>query len=273
MKLGLLDDVGQKRAKASRVDTGYLRASILRRSRSVRRHAVPRGHGHSCGKGDVSQSNARRTSELSVKVLVLMIVVGVLVAGCAPRVMQTSDASTLQRPTERLTAANPARPTPTIAFGPKPVTAPAPAVAQAPSPPQVGRPASDFQLTDLKGRRVSLSDYRGRKVMLNFWATWCGPCRIEIPYMVQLYSEMQGKPFEILAVDLREDPARVGQFVDQFGMRFPILIDTTGKVGSAYFVNAIPTSVFIDENGVIKAIQRGSLSDAMLRKYVHDLLG
>lgn len=142
-----------------------------------------------------------------------------------------------------------------------------------PGPPQVGMQAYDFRLVDLHGNQVSLSDYRGKKVMLNFWASWCGPCRAEIPYMVKLYDEFQDKPFEIVAVNLREDPNKVQAFVTQMDMRFPILFDTTGQVGSAYFVSGIPTSVFLDEQGIIQAVHRGMLTDAMLRRYVSDLLG
>jgi len=141
-----------------------------------------------------------------------------------------------------------------------------------PKPPKAGEPAFDFALEDLNGSRVSLSDFHGTNVMLNFWATWCGPCRYEIPHMVALYSEMQGQDLEILAVNLREDAGQVRAFVSEYDMAFPVLLDLQGKVGGAYFVRGIPTSVFIDREGLIQAVHTGTLTDALLRQYVDNLM-
>jgi thiol-disulfide isomerase/thioredoxin len=124
----------------------------------------------------------------------------------------------------------------------------------------------------MQGKVVSLSDYRGKKVMLNFWATWCGPCRVEIPNMIKLYDELSAKGFVILAVNLREDRDQVAGFVEQNKMRFPILLDSDGSVGAAYFVRGIPTSVFINDQGIIQAVQVGTLTDAALRQYVGKLM-
>ncbi len=108
--------------------------------------------------------------------------------------------------------------------------------------------------------------------MLNFWATWCGPCRIEIPSMVKLYDEFHSRGFEILAVNLREDTAKVSQFAREYDIRFPILLDQGGVVSSNYFVHGIPTSVFVDDAGVIQNVHVGTLSESAMRKYVTDLV-
>jgi len=108
--------------------------------------------------------------------------------------------------------------------------------------------------------------------MLNFWATWCAPCRAEIPHMVKLYEERRDEGFEIVAVNLREGPERVGPFVERLQMEFPVLLDSSGKVGKAYSVRGIPTSIFLDENGVIQAVHVGTLTDESLHKYVAALI-
>ncbi len=162
--------------------------------------------------------------------------------------------------------------TATIASIGSPTAAQPQATIIRPKPPAAGQTALDFSLKDLQGNTVSLSDYRGKKVMLNFWATWCGPCRAEIPHMVKLYDEIRDQGFEILAVNLRDDVSKITPFVEQFDMRFPVLLDTTGLVGAAYYVRGIPTSVFLDEEGVIQAVHTGTLSDAMLRAYVDKLM-
>jgi thiol-disulfide isomerase/thioredoxin len=141
-----------------------------------------------------------------------------------------------------------------------------------PKQPQAGAEAYDFELTDLQGNTVSLSDFRGKKVLLNFWATWCGPCRAEIPHMTRLYGELRDEDFEIVAVNLREDAAKVATFAEQFDMTFPVLLDPTGRVGSAYYVRGIPTSIFLDEQGVIQTVHVGTLTDEMLRAYVDQLM-
>ncbi len=147
-----------------------------------------------------------------------------------------------------------------------------PSQPQRPTVPEVGALAYDLTLATLDGDEVTLSDLRGKAVMLNFWASWCGPCRIEIPHMIALYDEYRDSGFEILAVNLRENPAQVQAFADQLGMNFPIALDTNGQVGAAYYVRAIPTTYFLDSEGVIRFIHRGTLSEAALRDYIERLL-
>jgi peroxiredoxin len=114
---------------------------------------------------------------------------------------------------------------------------------------EVGNVAPDFELNLLSGETVKLSDYKGKKVMLNFWATWCPPCKAEMPEMQQFYQGNKAK-VEILAVNM--DPnADVAGFAKERGLTFPILLDKKNEVQKNYQIVSIPTTFFLDENGVI----------------------
>ncbi len=117
---------------------------------------------------------------------------------------------------------------------------------------EVGDLAPDFRIANLKGGESSLSDYRGKVVLLNFWATWCGPCKAEMPSMEALYQSYSREDFEILAVsiDLEKD-APVQAFIEDFGFTFPVLLDEMFEVNDRYKVRVVPTSVVVDRNGVI----------------------
>jgi peroxiredoxin len=110
-----------------------------------------------------------------------------------------------------------------------------------------GAPA--FTLKDEKGENISLADYKGRVVLLNFWATWCVPCRTEMPDMVKLYDKFKDRGFVILAVDQQEDAQRVAKFKAELGINFPTAVDETGRVGLRYGVRALPTTYVIDRLG------------------------
>jgi DsbE subfamily thiol:disulfide oxidoreductase len=118
--------------------------------------------------------------------------------------------------------------------------------------------AVDFTLQDLTGRQNSLSAFEGRVVLLNFWATWCGPCRAEVPSMEQLYRELQDQGFSIVAINSQEPVEQVTSFVQEMGMSFPVLLDSLGKVGATYGVRAIPTTYIIDPEGAILARMVGT---------------
>lgn len=114
-------------------------------------------------------------------------------------------------------------------------------------------PAPDFTLRDLAGDRVTLSHLKGRVVFLNFWATWCPPCREEMPSMERLHQTHKGRGLLVLAVNLQESPNLVRKFARNFGLSFPILLDETGEVSSAYGARALPMTFLIDTNGSIAA--------------------
>ncbi|WP_130860286.1 redoxin domain-containing protein [Gracilibacillus phocaeensis] len=125
---------------------------------------------------------------------------------------------------------------------------------------EVGNLAPDFQLATLSGETVALSDYRGSKVMLNFWATWCPPCRVEMPDMEKFHQDTE---IEILAVNLTEtepNTKQVQQFVNEYGLSFPILLDEVIEVANTYAIQPIPTSFMIDSEGIIQFKTFGPLT-------------
>jgi peroxiredoxin len=113
--------------------------------------------------------------------------------------------------------------------------------------------STDFSLTTLDGKKVSLSSYRGKVVVLSFWATWCAPCKEEMPAMEALYRDIRARGFEILAVDAMEERATVEKFVKQYGYTFPVLLDTKGDVSGLYGAQALPTNYIIDSDGSVRA--------------------
>lgn len=124
--------------------------------------------------------------------------------------------------------------------------------------PQVGKTAPDFKLLGLDGKTVSLRDFRGQPVMLNFWASWCGPCRYEMPFFEQIHAEWSGKGLVILAVNIGENVTTVREFIDESGFTFPILLDSNQNVTLRYNVRSIPTTFFLDRSGVIQDVKVGA---------------
>jgi cytochrome c biogenesis protein CcmG/thiol:disulfide interchange protein DsbE len=116
----------------------------------------------------------------------------------------------------------------------------------------------EFKLQDLAGKQVALSGLKGKVVLLNFWATWCGPCVSEMPSMQRLYKQLKADGLEILAVNLREEKPAVADFVKKLGLTFPILLDADGYVGSVYNARVIPTTYLVDRNGKIFAGMAGA---------------
>jgi peroxiredoxin len=118
---------------------------------------------------------------------------------------------------------------------------------------KLGEPAPNFQLRDLDGHLVTLSDLRGKVVLLNFWATWCGPCRVEMPAMEQLYRTFLRKDFEILAVSTdAQGEAVTRPFQQENRLTFPILHDDDYRVGLTYGARSLPMTFMVDREGVIR---------------------
>jgi thiol-disulfide isomerase/thioredoxin len=112
-------------------------------------------------------------------------------------------------------------------------------------------PIMDFTLPTLDGKNVTLSALKGSVVFLNFWATWCPPCRAEMPSMEVLYQRYRGKGLVFLAVDIGEERGDVAEFMDTLGLSFPAALDSSGSVGGRYGVRGIPTTFIIDRQGQI----------------------
>lgn len=132
--------------------------------------------------------------------------------------------------------------------------------------PHINRAAPDFTLKDLDGAMVNLKSVIGKNkvTILNFWATWCPPCRAEIPDFIEFVKGHQGEKVALVAVNLQESQKKVEAFAETVGMNFPILLDGKGSVAQDYQIYAIPTTFFIDGSGVIREKVEGSISLARL---------
>lgn len=129
----------------------------------------------------------------------------------------------------------------------------------------VGKLAPDFQLNDMDGKSVSLSDLRGKAVLLNFWATWCPFCQAERPTIQQIYQEWQSKGLVVLTVDIinsrtTETPANLADFMQKNNYSFPVLLDVNQLATISYHIRSTPTNVLIDKDGIIREITLGAYS-------------
>lgn len=140
----------------------------------------------------------------------------------------------------------------------------------APAVPQINQPAPDFSLRNLAGEPLQLSDLRGRSLALNFWATWCGPCQLEMP-LLQKYQQRYPQDLLILAINNDEAPAAVQAFVDELGLDLEVLLDPGAQVTDLYRVRGFPTTVFIDPQGVMRYQHIGLLNESLMEGYIRDL--
>ncbi len=136
--------------------------------------------------------------------------------------------------------------------------------------PSIGLPAPDFTLTSLEGKKVRLSDLQGKIVLINFWATWCAPCRLEMP-LIEERAERYSSQLAVLGVNFDEPQDQVQSFVDELGLRFDVLLDPGAQVQDLYQVRGYPTSLFVDEAGIVRFIHIGFLSEEQMDRYLRDL--
>jgi peroxiredoxin len=136
-----------------------------------------------------------------------------------------------------------------------------------PASASVGSSAPDFELVNLENERVKLSELRGKIVVLNFWATWCEPCKVEMPYFEQLH-QIKFEGLEILGINFDEPQPQVQEFVDEFNLHFPILLDPGGEVQNLYRVRGYPTTMIVDKDGVIRYHHIGLITDDQLDHYL-----
>ncbi len=141
--------------------------------------------------------------------------------------------------------------------------------------PREGFPAPDFTLDTLDGDQMTLSDLRGKVVMINLWASWCPPCRDEMPAIENVYQANKEQGLEVLAVNVtnQDSEAAVSAFVQELDLSFPILLDRQGAVSRRYQLRALPTTFFIDREGIIRAVVPGGpMSESLIQSKIADLL-
>ena len=135
-----------------------------------------------------------------------------------------------------------------------------------------GSPAQSFPAKRLDGAPGALADYRGRVVLVNLWASWCTPCREEMPDLERLYRDDRGRGLVVLGVDQGESADAAGTFVREHGVTFPVLLDEDQRYGRAYAAIGLPTSVVVDRNGRVSGGFDGALTLAQMREAVDPLL-
>jgi cytochrome c biogenesis protein CcmG/thiol:disulfide interchange protein DsbE len=150
--------------------------------------------------------------------------------------------------------------------------------------PLQGKPAPPFTLEDLSGKKVSLADYKGHALAINFWATWCAPCKVETPWLIDLRNRYAAQGFEVLAVSaddidrkdarkLSEEKQEIARFVQRMRMTYPVLIDGDSISDPYGGLDALPTTFFLDRNGTVVAVQPGMTSKDDLERNIKKALG
>lgn len=137
-----------------------------------------------------------------------------------------------------------------------------------PDPVSVGQPAPEFRSVTSEGEEVALSDYQGSLVAINFWATWCGPCRVEMPVLEAAYQEGR---LVVLAVNAGESDAAVDSYVEELGLSFPAILDPDGEIIDQYAIRVFPTTIWVDEEGIVRAEHLGPLTEDLIEDYLEQL--
>lgn len=143
------------------------------------------------------------------------------------------------------------------------------AVASAPAV-NVGAAAPDFALRSASGSNLRLSEHRGQVVMINFWATWCGPCRQEMPQLDEIFARYEPAGFTLLGVNIDDDSARAQRLAEELGVSFPVLFDDSQDVSRLYDVQAMPMTVMVDRSGTVRSVHYG-YRPGMEQRYVEEV--
>ncbi len=125
---------------------------------------------------------------------------------------------------------------------------------------ELGGPAPDFWFDTTQGQTTSLSDLKGKIVLINFWATWCGYCKIEMPYFQQIYEEWSAEELVVLAINVGDNSNDVASFMQSNSLSFSVLLDSEGEVATRYGIPAFPTTLFIDKEGLLQNAKVGAFS-------------
>jgi peroxiredoxin len=140
-------------------------------------------------------------------------------------------------------------------------------------PVEVGTRAPDFKLTSLDGPDISLSSQRGNVVILNFWATWCGPCRAEMPTLEKVGQTYRDRGLRVIGVDVQESPDKVRDFLPEVGVTFPIVFDSDTALARRYRAGGLPASFIIDREGTVREIKLGAYTEETLIEKIQPLIG
>jgi thiol-disulfide isomerase/thioredoxin len=135
---------------------------------------------------------------------------------------------------------------------------------------RVGADAPDFSLTDLNHQTVQLKKLFGKPIILNFWATWCGPCRIEMPMLESFYQD-HIEEIELIAINMQEKEQPVQIFANEYGLDFPLLLDQDAEVSTLYRIHGLPTSIILSAEGKISAVHIGVISESQLIGYLEKM--
>lgn len=139
-------------------------------------------------------------------------------------------------------------------------------------PAEVNYPAPELTLTDLNGEQVSLTDHLGQVVLVNLWATWCPPCRDEMPTLQAFYEKYRSDGFVLISIDQGETVEQVTPFIEEFGLTFPVWLDTGSEAGRIFKTISLPSSYVIDRTGQVRLMWFGGISKKNLEKYVPEII-
>lgn len=173
----------------------------------------------------------------------IILTLALIITGCQPRSERAEETS----PT------TPEETSSTTAEETEPITAP--------EGTQVGNLAPDFELQELDGKTISLRGLRGKPVLLNFWATWCHWCRVEMPFLEELYEEWSENGLVMLAIDVGESASTVERFLESNNVSLLVLLDASAVVAKKYNIRGYPTTYFVDKDGIIQGIKIGAFLD------------
>lgn len=133
--------------------------------------------------------------------------------------------------------------------------------------PKIGSPIPSFDLPDVDGRMISNKEYLGTPLMINFWATWCAPCKLEMP-LLQKTAKRYEKSLTVFAVNFDEPKETVIKYVSQNSIDIPVVLDESGAMANSYGVHAFPVTFFIDKEGILQSIHIGQLSEVLVKTYL-----
>ena len=209
----------------------------------------------------VADPGVLRSHSLVWGIVTVAAILGVLLLGFTlGKWITGSDSDVVELPRQAATAA--------VVAAPQSVAASAPVAGLA-----VGQPAPDFALLTPDGQTMQLSDFKGHPVLLNFWATWCGPCAIEMPALEQIYRKYQDQGLVVLGVNQGETGDRVAQYLKSNNLSFPSVLDTDTNIARQYRVTGYPTTWLVDADGMLRQVRRGAFLDvSQVERMVADVV-